>query len=253
MGYLVACGVLVHLSTPLLAGVSVVFMLQHSKSWAREVPVYSQLVLGWVGGGIREGCSVRGRSWPCSWHTCDPPPPPGEIPDVPGCVSTSSSVVGAAGSCLCQCAPLLGDGARNGNSVEPLGRRVGESNRHSREHDDFFVLAWLSDLARLLVYDAGHVVAPKLLPRFCFRQGLPADELRAYPGFIIWVHPTETQSRHRRKQRLQRFTVYLFLVHVPPLSIAFRRRCTHSLFFHPPFSRHCLRPKPEPCFSERRY
>lgn len=59
MGYLMAWGALVHLSTPLLAGVSVIFMLQHSKSWAREMPVYVQLVKGWVGGDPRRVLRAR--------------------------------------------------------------------------------------------------------------------------------------------------------------------------------------------------
>lgn len=49
MGYLTAWNLLP--STPILAGMSVVFMIQHSKAWARRMPSYSLLLDGWAGGG----------------------------------------------------------------------------------------------------------------------------------------------------------------------------------------------------------
>lgn len=50
MGYLMAWGALGGLSTPILAGLSVVFMLQDSKGWARRMPDFSLLLQGWAGG-----------------------------------------------------------------------------------------------------------------------------------------------------------------------------------------------------------
>lgn len=47
-GYLTAWGLLP--STPVLAGASVVFMIHHSRAWARKMPSYSLLVEGWAGG-----------------------------------------------------------------------------------------------------------------------------------------------------------------------------------------------------------
>lgn len=50
MGYLMAWGLLGGLSTPILAGFSVMFMLQHSEGWARKMPDFSLLLQGWAGG-----------------------------------------------------------------------------------------------------------------------------------------------------------------------------------------------------------
>lgn len=50
MGYLMAWGFLGGVSTPILAGVSVIFMLEHSKSWARKMPDFSLLLQSWAGG-----------------------------------------------------------------------------------------------------------------------------------------------------------------------------------------------------------
>lgn len=50
MGYLMAWGLLGWISTPILAGASVIFMLQHAKAWARRMPDFSLLLQSWAGG-----------------------------------------------------------------------------------------------------------------------------------------------------------------------------------------------------------
>ena len=52
MGYFVAWGLLERLSAPILAGVSVVFMIQHSGGWAHQMPSFSPLLQGWSGGDV---------------------------------------------------------------------------------------------------------------------------------------------------------------------------------------------------------
>ena len=52
MGYLMAWRFLEYLSTPILAGFFVVFMLQHSKGWARNMPDFSLLLQEWAGGDV---------------------------------------------------------------------------------------------------------------------------------------------------------------------------------------------------------
>lgn len=48
MGYLTAWGLLP--SPPVLAGMSVIFMVHHSEAWASKLPGYSFMLEGWVGG-----------------------------------------------------------------------------------------------------------------------------------------------------------------------------------------------------------
>lgn len=48
VGYLTAWGFLP--STPVIAGLSVIFMIQRSQAWARKMPSYSLLLEGWAGG-----------------------------------------------------------------------------------------------------------------------------------------------------------------------------------------------------------
>lgn len=60
MGYLMAWHLLDGLSTPILAGLSAIFVLQHAKGWARNMPDFSLLLQGWAGGdAVRVG---RARS-----------------------------------------------------------------------------------------------------------------------------------------------------------------------------------------------
>ena len=63
MGYLMAWRFLEGLSTPILAGVSVLFMLQHSKGWARNMPDFSLLLQGWARGDAFRVTRVRALSY----------------------------------------------------------------------------------------------------------------------------------------------------------------------------------------------
>ncbi|CAM9615128.1 unnamed protein product, partial [Laminaria digitata] len=70
MGYLMSWGMLGRLSTPILAGASVVLMLQHSKGWARNMPDFSLLLQGWAGGDSGRVARARRLNSVFAAHVC---------------------------------------------------------------------------------------------------------------------------------------------------------------------------------------
>ncbi|CAN0250236.1 unnamed protein product [Pylaiella littoralis] len=70
MGYLMAWGFLGGISTPILAGASVVFMLQHSKAWARKMPDFSLLLQSWAEGDLGRVARARKLGLAFAAHVC---------------------------------------------------------------------------------------------------------------------------------------------------------------------------------------
>ncbi|CBJ33566.1 conserved unknown protein [Ectocarpus siliculosus] len=70
MGYLMAWGFLGGLSIPILAGISVIFMLQHSKAWARRMPDFSLLLQSWAGGDAGRVARARRMGYAFAAHVC---------------------------------------------------------------------------------------------------------------------------------------------------------------------------------------
>ncbi|CAN0161935.1 unnamed protein product, partial [Ectocarpus sp. 12 AP-2014] len=70
MGYLMAWGFLGGISIPILAGISVIFMLQHSKAWARRMPDFSLLLQSWAGGDAGRVARARRMGYAFAAHVC---------------------------------------------------------------------------------------------------------------------------------------------------------------------------------------
>lgn len=69
MGYFVAWGLLGWLSTPILAGMSVIFMVQHSGGWAQQMPGFSLAVInGWAVGEATRVARTRAMGLAFAMH-----------------------------------------------------------------------------------------------------------------------------------------------------------------------------------------
>lgn len=62
-GYLLVWGTLDAVSPPILMGLSVVFMLQHSQAWARKMPDFSLLLQSWASGDTGRVARARRLKW----------------------------------------------------------------------------------------------------------------------------------------------------------------------------------------------